>query len=128
MLPDLLLRIEQANPSSSGCSCFSGRRKVSLACPVGAEEGNKKFNQRDSRSYSEVLGKSKVTGGWSGGEGSEVSEVHEKCIIVPDRTSAFEDLYGIAVVGRTVDLEALVDFDKLLKIAGTPYSRLEESD
>ncbi|MFS7934823.1 hypothetical protein Hanom_Chr05g00396201 [Helianthus anomalus] len=40
----------------------------------------------------------------------------EKTVIVPDRTSAFKDLYGLVVVGRTVDLETLVDFNKLLRL------------
>ncbi|KAJ0832833.1 hypothetical protein HanPSC8_Chr15g0683221 [Helianthus annuus] len=41
------------------------------------------------------------------------------------RTTAFEDLYGLAVVGRTADLETLVDFDKLLKIASYPYTKIQ---
>ncbi|KAF5816924.1 hypothetical protein HanRHA438_Chr02g0048261 [Helianthus annuus] len=74
-----------------------------------------------------MLGKSKGVGesvsdvGGASGAGSVASE---KTIIVPDRTSAFKELYGLAVVGRTVDLETLVDFNKLLKIAKTEFSRL----
>ncbi|KAJ0712825.1 putative RNA recognition motif domain, nucleotide-binding alpha-beta plait domain superfamily [Helianthus annuus] len=41
----------------------------------------------------------------------------EQTVIVPDRTSAFQELAGLALVGRTVNLETLVDFDRLLNIA-----------
>ncbi|KAJ0547794.1 hypothetical protein HanIR_Chr08g0376221 [Helianthus annuus] len=41
----------------------------------------------------------------------------EKVIIVPDRVEAFKDFHGLAVVGRVVDLETLVDIDRLLSIA-----------
>ncbi|KAJ0789777.1 hypothetical protein HanPI659440_Chr05g0207461 [Helianthus annuus] len=44
---------------------------------------------------------------------------------IPDRTAAFKELFGIFVVGRTVNLETLVDFDKLLRIAKVPYSRIQ---
>ncbi|KAJ0698746.1 hypothetical protein HanRHA438_Chr10g0430821 [Helianthus annuus] len=44
--------------------------------------------------------------------------------IVPDRTAAFSDLFETAVVGRTVDLETLVDLDKVLRIAKTPFAKI----
>ncbi|MFS7968921.1 hypothetical protein Hanom_Chr09g00803131 [Helianthus anomalus] len=46
-------------------------------------------------------------------------------LIVPDRTLAFNEFFGVAVVGRTVDLETLVDLDKLLRYAKVPYSRIQ---
>ncbi|KAM0065407.1 hypothetical protein Hdeb2414_s0003g00114451 [Helianthus debilis subsp. tardiflorus] len=41
----------------------------------------------------------------------------EKVVVVPDRVGAFRDLHGLAVVGRTVNLETLVDIDRLFSIA-----------
>ncbi|KAJ0639185.1 putative RNA-binding domain superfamily [Helianthus annuus] len=85
-------------------------------------------NFRDQRSYSDVLGKSKASGisakdqGGLGGSGV-VSYV--KSVIVPDRTSAFKDLVGSAVIGRMVDLETLVDFDKLLSIAKVEVAKFQ---
>ncbi|KAF5793423.1 hypothetical protein HanRHA438_Chr09g0429491 [Helianthus annuus] len=49
----------------------------------------------------------------------------EKVLVVPDRTVAFKEVFGVALVGKTVDLETLIDFDRLLKIAGTEYVRLQ---
>ncbi|KAJ0611787.1 hypothetical protein HanHA300_Chr01g0019671 [Helianthus annuus] len=53
------------------------------------------------------------------------SDAPGKVIVVPDRLSTFKDLYGLALVGRTVDLETLVDFNKLMKVAKVEYSRLQ---
>ncbi|KAJ0657265.1 hypothetical protein HanLR1_Chr14g0545051 [Helianthus annuus] len=50
---------------------------------------------------------------------------NSKVLVVSDRTSTFKDFYGVSVVGRTVDLETLVDFDKLLRIAKVPYVRIQ---
>ncbi|KAM0000278.1 putative RNA recognition motif domain, nucleotide-binding alpha-beta plait domain superfamily [Helianthus debilis subsp. tardiflorus] len=41
----------------------------------------------------------------------------EKVVVVPDRVGAFRDLHGLTVVGRTVNLETLVDIDRLFSIA-----------
>ncbi|KAJ0610320.1 hypothetical protein HanHA300_Chr01g0002491 [Helianthus annuus] len=38
---------------------------------------------------------------------------------------AFEELRGLAVVGRTVNLETLVDFDKLLRIAKIGFKNIQ---
>ncbi|KAJ0743941.1 hypothetical protein HanPI659440_Chr10g0381751 [Helianthus annuus] len=82
----------------------------------------KQFNVRDQRSYRDVLGKSKgqfvpesVYG--MGGSGGDDMVSFEKSVVVPDRTSAFKELGGSAVVGRTANLETLVDLDKLFRIA-----------
>ncbi|KAJ0599296.1 hypothetical protein HanRHA438_Chr03g0105741 [Helianthus annuus] len=53
------------------------------------------------------------------------SGITEKYLVVPDRTVAFKDVHGVALVGKMVDLEPLLDFDRLLKIAGTEYVRLQ---
>ncbi|KAF5769690.1 hypothetical protein HanRHA438_Chr14g0661901 [Helianthus annuus] len=52
-------------------------------------------------------------------EGAHQVEVlsGELSVVVPENLVAFEDLKGRAVVARTVDLETLVDLDKLLSIA-----------
>ncbi|KAF5784274.1 hypothetical protein HanXRQr2_Chr11g0517601 [Helianthus annuus] len=49
----------------------------------------------------------------------------ERSVVVPDRTSAFKGFSGSAVIGRTVDLETLVDFDKLLRIAKVDFLRIQ---
>ncbi|KAF5778714.1 putative RNA recognition motif domain, nucleotide-binding alpha-beta plait domain superfamily [Helianthus annuus] len=94
---------------------------------VGRMESNL-FNFRDGRSYSDVLGKVKGKGGVSlASEG--VSDVRlsdtVRSIVVPDRISAFKGLAGLAVIGRTVNLETLVDFDKLLRIAKVDFARIQ---
>ncbi|KAF5809500.1 hypothetical protein HanXRQr2_Chr04g0157861 [Helianthus annuus] len=66
----------------------------------------------------------------AGGSGSGVSEGSAegeglKSIIVPDRTEAFAELFDLAVIGRTVNLETLVDFDKLMRIAKVEFSRIQ---
>ncbi|KAM0037856.1 putative RNA recognition motif domain, nucleotide-binding alpha-beta plait domain superfamily [Helianthus debilis subsp. tardiflorus] len=86
------------------------------------------FNLRDSRSFRDVLGMESRSGDQSWGvrggrEGVRVGE--EFSIEVPEKTSAFGKLVGKAVVGRTVDLKTLVDFDRLLAIAGTKFSRIQ---
>ncbi|KAJ0667523.1 hypothetical protein HanPI659440_Chr17g0678741 [Helianthus annuus] len=49
----------------------------------------------------------------------------ERSVVVPDRTFAFKNLVGSAVIGKTVDLETLVDFDKLLRIARVGFSSIQ---
>ncbi|KAM0049545.1 putative RNA recognition motif domain, nucleotide-binding alpha-beta plait domain superfamily [Helianthus debilis subsp. tardiflorus] len=84
-------------------------------------------NLRDARSYREVVGKSNSMAGSSSDHAvmEEGIRVREKSIVVPDRTGAFNDLIGMALVGRTVDLETLVDFDKLLRIAKLSVTNLQ---
>ncbi|KAF5790238.1 hypothetical protein HanXRQr2_Chr09g0380801 [Helianthus annuus] len=66
-------------------------------------------------------GKSNVQAG-----GSKLADCFaSKVLVVPDRTLAFKELFGLAVVGRAVDLETSVDFDKLLRIAKVPFSRIQ---
>ncbi|KAM0057459.1 putative RNA recognition motif domain, nucleotide-binding alpha-beta plait domain superfamily [Helianthus debilis subsp. tardiflorus] len=87
----------------------------------------RQFNFKDSRSYSDVLGKGKVEGPIKE-TGSSVADNRgggRKLVVVPDRTTAFRDLWGIAVVARTVDLETLVDLDQLLRIAKVGYSNIQ---
>ncbi|KAJ0695183.1 putative RNA recognition motif domain, nucleotide-binding alpha-beta plait domain superfamily [Helianthus annuus] len=48
-----------------------------------------------------------------------------KSVVEPDRTLAFNDVIGFAVVGRTVDLEMLVDLDRMLKITKISYLRIQ---
>ncbi|KAL9996782.1 putative RNA recognition motif domain, nucleotide-binding alpha-beta plait domain superfamily [Helianthus debilis subsp. tardiflorus] len=82
----------------------------------GPPVGNRIFNVKDSRSYRDVVGVSNVVGDVAGGR-DEVRSSVVKSIIVPDASGAFKELFGSAVVGRTVDLETLVDFDRLMRIA-----------
>ncbi|KAJ0673307.1 putative RNA recognition motif domain, nucleotide-binding alpha-beta plait domain superfamily [Helianthus annuus] len=93
----------------------------------GYAVGGRNFKFRDFRSYSDVLGmgSSKFGGGGSGAAEGK-SEVEAcKSIVVPDRNEAFVDLYDIAVIGRTVNLETLVDFDKLMRIAKAEFTRIQ---
>ncbi|KAJ0763682.1 putative RNA-binding domain superfamily [Helianthus annuus] len=86
------------------------------------------FNLRDARSYREAVGATKAMAGPSSVQAASLEEgirVREKSIVVPDRMGAFKDLVGMALVGRTVDLETLVDFDKLLRIAKFPVANLQ---
>ncbi|KAJ0815252.1 hypothetical protein HanPSC8_Chr17g0795381 [Helianthus annuus] len=91
-----------------------------------AQEGgfHREFKSRDSRSYMEVLGKPKTSSDPSMDLGSS-SGVKEKVLVVPDRTVAFKELFELALVGRAVNLETLVDFDRLMKIARVEYSRIQ---
>ncbi|KAF5763710.1 hypothetical protein HanXRQr2_Chr15g0683551 [Helianthus annuus] len=95
---------------------------------AGVGDRSRLFNVRDFRSYSDVMGKAKVAGGYSKEtRGNQVPEKREceKVLVVPDRTVAFKELLGLAVVGKTVDLETLVDFDRLLRIIGTVYLKIQ---
>ncbi|KAF5793149.1 hypothetical protein HanRHA438_Chr09g0426451 [Helianthus annuus] len=49
----------------------------------------------------------------------------EKMVVVHDSSQAFAGSSGLALVGRTVDLETLVDFDRLLRIVGTEVSNIQ---
>ncbi|KAF5774675.1 hypothetical protein HanRHA438_Chr13g0613941 [Helianthus annuus] len=49
----------------------------------------------------------------------------EKLVVIPDRVSAFSKKVGSVVIGKTVDLETLVDMDKLLRIAKVKYDRIQ---
>ncbi|KAM0019276.1 hypothetical protein Hdeb2414_s0026g00683611 [Helianthus debilis subsp. tardiflorus] len=84
-------------------------------------------NFRDFRSYSDVLGKGKV--GEAGREAGNFQvpfcQENLKSVVAPDRTAALCDLRGLAVVGRTVDLETLVDLDRLLSIAKVSCSNIQ---
>ncbi|KAJ0525845.1 hypothetical protein HanHA300_Chr09g0316651 [Helianthus annuus] len=96
--------------------------------PPGAEVKSFRSSYRDDRSFTDVLGKSKVTGEWPVfGESSMglPSSGKEMSLVIPDKTEAFSGLFGSAVVGRTVDLETLVDFDRLLGIAKIKFSRIQ---
>ncbi|KAJ0715453.1 hypothetical protein HanPI659440_Chr13g0501311 [Helianthus annuus] len=112
------------NGSSSGSArVFSGN---SSSARVGVR--GFPFNFRDSRSFRDVVGKekgamdlNKETGG-----AHQVEVLSgELSVVVPENLVVFEDLKGRAVVARTVDLETLVDLDKLLSIAGTSFTRIQ---
>ncbi|MFS7927812.1 putative RNA recognition motif domain, nucleotide-binding alpha-beta plait domain superfamily [Helianthus anomalus] len=91
-----------------------------------AFNGANNNNLRDARSYREVVGKANSMDSSSNQSGmGEDIRVREKSIVVPDKTGAFNDLFGMALVGRTVDLETLVDFDKLLRIAKLSVANLQ---
>ncbi|MFS7949033.1 hypothetical protein Hanom_Chr06g00566781 [Helianthus anomalus] len=57
------------------------------------------------------------------GVAGKVEKEQVKSITVPDRTKVVKGLIGTAVVGRVVDLETLVDFDRLLRIAKISYAK-----
>ncbi|KAJ0515602.1 putative RNA recognition motif domain, nucleotide-binding alpha-beta plait domain superfamily [Helianthus annuus] len=91
---------------------------------AGPSHSNRNFNVRDFRSYRDVVGVSSEGGGAEGGlEGGRRNSV--KSIVVPDSSGPFKELNGNAIVGRTVDLETLVDFDRLMRIAKIAFSRIQ---
>ncbi|KAJ0661055.1 hypothetical protein HanOQP8_Chr14g0544461 [Helianthus annuus] len=79
-------------------------------------------NFRDFRSYRDVLGKGKQK---EEGPLIGVPQDSGKQVVAPDRTDAMQDLKGVAVVGRAVDLETLVDLDRLLHIAKVSYGKIQ---
>ncbi|KAF5815065.1 putative RNA recognition motif domain, nucleotide-binding alpha-beta plait domain superfamily [Helianthus annuus] len=91
---------------------------------VGANPGGdvRMSSFRDFRSFRDVLGKrkEKEDGGSSG-----AFQDSGKMVVAPDRTNAMQELKGVAVVGRTVDLETLVDLDHLLRIAKVSYGQIQ---
>ncbi|KAJ0938354.1 putative RNA-directed DNA polymerase [Helianthus annuus] len=106
---------------NSGSVAQQEPRKYGPGAPVQAEKGAA-FKSRDGRSFRDVLGGSSYPSDSSKGG---VSVASGKLVIVPDRLSAFNDLVGLAVVGRCVDLETLVDLDKLLRIAKVPFAKIQ---
>ncbi|KAJ0753972.1 hypothetical protein HanPI659440_Chr09g0341801 [Helianthus annuus] len=85
------------------------------------------YNLRDARSYCDVVGTSKA-GGSAKAQTDRKEEdkwVKEISIVVQDRTWAFKNFFGSALVGRTADLETLVDFDRLLRIAKIDVTNIQ---
>ncbi|KAJ0612142.1 hypothetical protein HanHA300_Chr01g0023791 [Helianthus annuus] len=82
-------------------------------------------NQGSGRLFSDLFKKEPARNGSSSGVLQEDYVCSSKVIVVPDRTSAFKNCYGVSVVGRTVDLETLVDFDKLLRIAKIKVAKIQ---
>ncbi|MFS7954960.1 putative RNA recognition motif domain, nucleotide-binding alpha-beta plait domain superfamily [Helianthus anomalus] len=80
---------------------------------------------RDGRSYSDVVGKSLGGGGPNWVQQPDYVQGYEKYVVVPDKTGAFSSLFGLALVGRVVNLETLVDFDKLLSIAKVSVANIQ---
>ncbi|KAJ0533447.1 putative RNA recognition motif domain, nucleotide-binding alpha-beta plait domain superfamily [Helianthus annuus] len=112
---------------NSGLADQQEDKKNGQSFPSQVDKG-RSFKIRDGRSFRDVLWKSKATEEViMASEGSKGVGVPDsgKSVIVPDRTSAFKELFGLAVVGRKVDLETLVDLDKLLRIAKVSFSRIQ---
>ncbi|KAM0028601.1 hypothetical protein Hdeb2414_s0018g00515841 [Helianthus debilis subsp. tardiflorus] len=85
-------------------------------------------NLTDARKYSDVVGTSKAAGGskmFREDRKKEDKKVFKKSIVVPDRTGAFSNHFGLSLVGRTVDLETLVYFDRLLRIANIIVANIQ---
>ncbi|KAJ0612565.1 putative RNA recognition motif domain, nucleotide-binding alpha-beta plait domain superfamily [Helianthus annuus] len=104
------------------------KKKVGGTGVHGQPSFNIPSNFRDSRSYSNVVGPSNAAGRIEKGQLPPVEEViqgPEKSVVVPDRTEAFKSMAGLALVGRTTDLETLVDFDRLLRIAKVQVSNIQ---
>ncbi|KAJ0557817.1 putative RNA recognition motif domain, nucleotide-binding alpha-beta plait domain superfamily [Helianthus annuus] len=101
--------------------------KVPKPGSAGVNENLRQFNVRDGRSFRDVVGSSFRGGDMgtdSGGLCGGVGFAGEKSVVVPDRTNAFQEWIGKAVVGRTVDIETLVDFHRLMRIAKIAYYRI----
>ncbi|KAJ0534295.1 putative RNA recognition motif domain, nucleotide-binding alpha-beta plait domain superfamily [Helianthus annuus] len=111
-------------PCPPGVSNVQNDSRNQFWGPSGLDKGNLRFSSRGVRSYSEVVGNPFGAGGSNSGSGISVKKNDDRMIVIPDRTAAFSELVNLAVVGRAVDLETLVDLDKLLRIAKTPFSNL----
>ncbi|KAM0003499.1 putative RNA recognition motif domain, nucleotide-binding alpha-beta plait domain superfamily [Helianthus debilis subsp. tardiflorus] len=112
-------------------SRFSGQKKDcdSNVFP-SSQNTSKGFNFRDQRSYCDVLGKGKeqrdpVRINSVGGFGGDSLVSKEKMVVVSDRLSTFKEVIGSVVIGRTTDLETLVDLDKLFRIAKVDVARIQ---
>ncbi|KAJ0726255.1 putative RNA recognition motif domain, nucleotide-binding alpha-beta plait domain superfamily [Helianthus annuus] len=119
----LKINIARFAAENSGFSGGAGSKTKEADGPKVELPGfdrSKLFAFRDDRTYSGVLGKDKVAGSRQGASGFP-----EKELVVPDRTVAFSELFGKAVVGRTVDLETLVDLDRLLGIVKTKFEKIQ---
>ncbi|KAF5760294.1 putative RNA recognition motif domain, nucleotide-binding alpha-beta plait domain superfamily [Helianthus annuus] len=90
-------------------------------------DSGRQFNTRDCRSYRDVVGKGKMEGSSKevGGSYSDRSAGGWKSVVVPDRMAAFRNLWGVAMVAKSVDLETLVDLNRLLRIAKVNYTNIQ---
>ncbi|KAJ0577372.1 hypothetical protein HanOQP8_Chr05g0189471 [Helianthus annuus] len=93
---------------------------VNVGANLGGDVRMSSF--RDFRSFRDVLGKGKEK---EDGGSTGAFQDSGKMVVVPDRTNAMQELKGVAVVGRTVDLETLVDLDHLLRIAKVSYGHIQ---
>ncbi|KAJ0686887.1 putative RNA recognition motif domain, nucleotide-binding alpha-beta plait domain superfamily [Helianthus annuus] len=115
-----------AAENSGVSSAPVGGTGLPLRSDSGAWGQGKVDSLRDGRSYSDVLGKNKGKGSsTSVRDGGFDGVPVVRSVVVPDMISAFKDLSGLAVIGRTVNLETLVDFDKLLRIAKVVFTRIQ---
>ncbi|KAJ0544053.1 putative RNA recognition motif domain, nucleotide-binding alpha-beta plait domain superfamily [Helianthus annuus] len=115
----LKVNIARYAVENSGGSNQTETKKTTIRAD-GFGHGGRPFHLRDARSYSDVVGKPNAAGSNFKGQEvfqSEDSRETEKYVVVPDRTSAFSSMFGLALVGRVVNLETLVDMDRLLGIA-----------
>ncbi|KAJ0683365.1 putative RNA recognition motif domain, nucleotide-binding alpha-beta plait domain superfamily [Helianthus annuus] len=118
---DFKLRINVARFSLENSGLAAEKEgPVQNKIPAEKQFGRGSFSVRDVRSYKDVVGTSNHGNGHYGAQVADSvsgSRVVDKVIVVPDRVEAFKDRHGLAVVGRAVNLETLVDIDKLLNIA-----------
>ncbi|KAJ0815266.1 putative RNA recognition motif domain, nucleotide-binding alpha-beta plait domain superfamily [Helianthus annuus] len=93
---------------------------VGLGAGSFSHEGQKSFAWRGGRSFRDVVG--------FGAAASELrvgGSSSEKVVSVPDGVSGCVDLFRKAVVGRTVDLDTLVFFDRLLSIGKVKFVKIQ---
>ncbi|KAM0062662.1 putative RNA recognition motif domain, nucleotide-binding alpha-beta plait domain superfamily [Helianthus debilis subsp. tardiflorus] len=126
---DFKLRVNIARFAMENAG-FRDQAEPSAQVPkgFGSGDGNYHSNFRDFRSFRDVVGMSKESGSmndYSVGFADKVEKESVKSVVVPDRTEAFKGLFGVAVVGRVVDLEMLVDFDRLLRIAKVNFAKIQ---
>ncbi|KAL9996270.1 hypothetical protein Hdeb2414_s0001g00003601 [Helianthus debilis subsp. tardiflorus] len=112
------------NASSSGSpKAFKGNSS-SAGGGVGGIPSNLEISDRSGMCWGKEKGTMDQNKEARGAQEVEILS-GELSIVVPENLAAFEDLKGRAVMGRTVDLETLIDFDKLLCIAGTSFTRIQ---
>ncbi|MFS7972766.1 putative RNA recognition motif domain, nucleotide-binding alpha-beta plait domain superfamily [Helianthus anomalus] len=115
----LKVNIARYAVENSGLSDLS-ENKTKNSRAAGQPFRGRPFQLRDVRSYCDVVGNSSGGGGpLRGHVGKPLEDVREpsKYLVVPDKSGAFKSMFGLSLVGRTLYLETLVDFDRLLCIA-----------
>ncbi|KAJ0674368.1 putative RNA recognition motif domain, nucleotide-binding alpha-beta plait domain superfamily [Helianthus annuus] len=99
--------------SLKGVKMGECRLKVNIARFAAENAGM--FGSAPEKTVVRVCMRNPVKGGSGDKWGEKLSVVQS--VIIPDRSPAFSELSGLALVGTTVNLETLVDFDRLLSIA-----------
>ncbi|KAJ0703642.1 putative nucleotide-binding alpha-beta plait domain superfamily, RNA-binding domain superfamily [Helianthus annuus] len=105
----------------------SDKKGKAVGQGVGAfpQEGPKSFGMRGVRSYRDVVNPTSAGLGPSGSVLSPGGCRTGRVVMISEEVSGGTGLYRRAVVGRTVDLDTLVIFDRLLRIGKVDFLRIQ---